>query len=92
MTIEAMSDSLDDVIGFTYDCPNTIKNDIKDSLTSALKIIDMINNFTSKHDLAVQCGSEWLYQSNEGQVDALELVGNILDYLASIGDPIAKIE
>lgn len=52
----------------------------------------MINNFTSKHDLAVQCGSEWLYQSNDCQVDALELVGNILDYLASIGDPIAKIE
>lgn len=31
--------------------------------------------------LALQCGSEWLYQSDEAQEGALELVGRILDKL-----------
>lgn len=40
-----------------------------------------------KHgDIALSYGSEWMFQDDEGQVDALELVGNILDVLQDFPD------
>jgi len=46
-------------------------------------IFKLINKYINKHgDLALLCGSEWLFQNDDGQVDALELVGNILDKMS----------
>ena len=46
------------------------------------KIMDLINIFSEKHDLAKACGSEYIYQSDRAQVDALKLVGDIFDLYA----------
>lgn len=53
-----------------------------EAVLDAAKIISHICNYVEKHgSLPLACGSEWLFQSDEAQVDALELVGNILDDL-----------
>lgn len=53
-----------------------------EAVLDAAKIIGHICTYVEKHgSLPLACGSEWLFQSDEAQVDALELVGNILDDL-----------
>lgn len=53
-----------------------------EAVLDAAKIIEHICNFVEEHGaLSLQCGSEWMFQSDEGQVGALELVGRILDDL-----------
>lgn len=50
-------------------------------------IIHLIDKFVDKYgDVALSCGSEWMYQNNEAQVDALDLVGNILDVLQDFAE------
>lgn len=45
-------------------------------------ILTLIDKYVDNHgNIALSCGSEWMFQDDEGQVDALELVGNILDVL-----------
>lgn len=52
-------------------------------------IFEMIRQYINKHGYtALSCGSEWLYQDDEGQVDALELVGEILDRFNVFADTI----
>lgn len=46
------------------------------------KIMELIDKFSEKHKLAKVCGSEYIYQSDRAQVDALELVGDIFDLYA----------
>lgn len=46
------------------------------------KIMELIDKFSEKHKLAKACGSEYIYQSDRAQVDALELVGDIFDLYA----------
>lgn len=38
---------------------------------------DLLNAFFKKHPLAKECGGEYIYQNDEAQVDALELVADI---------------
>lgn len=42
----------------------------------------LINKFSEEHHLAKACGSEYIYQSDRAQVDALKLVGDIFDLYA----------
>jgi hypothetical protein len=45
-------------------------------------VFELIEGYIKIHgDIALSCGSEWMYQDDRGQVDALELVGRILDSL-----------
>ena len=47
------------------------------------KIMELIEGYSQKHDLAKECGSEYIYQSDKAQVDALELVADIFDLYAN---------
>ena len=50
-------------------------------------IFTLIDKFVDKHgNIALSYASEWLYQDDEGQVDALELVANILEVLSPLAD------
>ena len=50
-------------------------------------ILSLIDKYVDKHgDIALSCGSEWMYQDDEGQVDALNLVANILDALQDFAE------
>ncbi len=66
---------------------DSIENGIDDpekltfAIEAAAKVIRKICEFEEKHDLSLECGSGWLFQSGVGLVDALELVGDILDEL-----------
>ena len=43
------------------------------------KLQTLILNYATTHELAVKCGSEYIFQSDNAQVDALNLVGDIFD-------------
>ena len=50
-------------------------------------IFTLIDKFVDKHgNIALSCADEWLYQDDGGQVDALELVANILEVLSPLAD------
>ena len=50
-------------------------------------VFALIDNFVDKHgDIALSCAGEWLYQDDRGQVDALELVANILEALSPLAE------
>ena len=51
------------------------------------KILTLIDRYVDKHgNIALSCGSEWMFQSDEGQVGAMDLVGNILDTLQEFAE------
>ena len=39
----------------------------------------LIAEYANAHELAVECGSEYIYQDDDAQVDALDLVCAIFD-------------
>ena len=41
----------------------------------------LIEEYAEKHPLALECGSEYISQSDEAQLDALELIYKIFDAL-----------
>ena len=50
-------------------------------------VLKLIDKFVDKHgNIALSCAGEWLYQDDRGQVDALELVANILEVLSPLAD------
>ena len=50
-------------------------------------ILKLIDKFVDKHwNIALSCAGEWLYQDDRGQVDAIELVTNILEVLSLLAD------
>ena len=50
-------------------------------------ILKLIDKFVDKHgNITLSCAGEWLYQDDRGQVDALELVANILEVLSPLAD------
>ena len=50
-------------------------------------ILKLIDKFVDKHgNIALSCAGEWLYQDDRGQVDAIELVANILEVLSPLAD------
>ena len=46
------------------------------------KIMELINIYSTKHELAKVCGGEYIWQSDEAQTDAIELVSKIFDLYA----------
>lgn len=57
------------------------------AIEDAAKIVKHICDFVEENgELALACGGEWLYQSDEGQANALELVSWILDDLNEYAD------
>ena len=75
---------------------DAIENGIDDpqKLTYAINdvceyVLMPIIKYCEKHgNIALQCGSEWLYQSDKAQEGALELVGRILDKLEGYAEDI----
>lgn len=64
---------------------NGISNDgdFDFAVRTSAAVVKKITDFVDKNgDISLSCGSEWLYQSDEGQVNALALVGEILDSLS----------
>ncbi|MCM1045269.1 MAG: hypothetical protein NC321_14805 [Clostridium sp.] len=47
------------------------------------KIMQLIEKYSQKHDLARECGGEYIYQNDQAQVDAINLVADIFDLYAS---------
>lgn len=43
------------------------------------KLKELILEYANAHELAVECGSEYIYQNDDAQVDALDLVCDIFD-------------
>lgn len=43
------------------------------------KLKELIVEYVNTHELAVECGSEYIYQNDDAQVDALDLVCDIFD-------------
>lgn len=42
-----------------------------------------LDTYASKHDLVVECGAEYIYQSDSAQEDALSLVADIFDTIST---------
>ena len=43
------------------------------------KVKELILEYANTHELAVECSSEYIYQNDDAQVDALDLVCTIFD-------------
>ena len=43
------------------------------------KVMKLLSEYAEKHPLSAECGSEYIMQDNQAQVDALELVSDIFD-------------
>lgn len=51
-------------------------------IKTLVKIGNVINDYAEKHELAMECGGEYIMQNDEAQVDGLELVCEIFDILS----------
>jgi hypothetical protein len=52
------------------------------AVRTSIDIFTLIEKYVQKHgDIALCCGAEWMYQDDDGQIDGLELCGDILDSL-----------
>lgn len=49
------------------------------------EILELINQYATKHNLAKELGSEYIMQDDKAQCDALELVCNIFDLYVKEG-------
>ena len=49
---------------------------------SLVRIINIIKKYADKHEFAMDCGSEYIMQNDEAQIDALDLVCKIFDTLS----------
>ena len=43
------------------------------------KVMKLLSEYAEKHPLSAECGSEYIMQDDQAQVDALELVSDIFD-------------
>ena len=72
---DGVENGIDDPGAFTY------------AVEAALTVLQPIVDFCKKHgNIALSCGSEWMYQSDSGQEGALETFGKILDSLEDYAD------
>lgn len=46
------------------------------------KIMNLIERYAEKHKLAKECGGEYIWQSDDAQENAIELVCDIFDLYA----------
>lgn len=49
------------------------------TIVSSSSLLQLISEYADKHELTTECGSEYVYQDDEAQIDALELVADIFD-------------
>lgn len=47
------------------------------------RIIGLIKQYSNNHDLAEECGSEYIQQNDSARIDAIELVCDIFDLYAN---------
>lgn len=47
------------------------------------KIMNLINKYSKKHELAKTYGSEYIYQNDDANIDAINLVAEIFDLYAA---------
>lgn len=71
--LERMRDSgINDVDGEEFDT----------AVKTSIDIFNLIQKYVQKHgNISLCCGAEWMYQDDNGQIDGLELCGDILDKL-----------
>ena len=50
------------------------------------KIMNLINQYAEDHELAKECGSEYISQSDTARTDAFQLVCDIFDLYAESGE------
>lgn len=74
-----------DLVNYLKDC---IHNGIDDdgkftyAVEDTIKVLEKICDYVEKSgDIALSCGSEWMYQDDDGQIDGLQCMGRILDCL-----------
>ena len=76
--LDAMENGIDDAGGLDEACRTTCR------------VMDLVCEYVEKHgNIALSVGAEWMFDDDKAQVDALRLVGNILDELseyAEVGD------
>ena len=64
---------------YTIHCEN--EKDFR-YLKTLVKIGNVIQEYAEKHELATECGSEYIMQNDEAQVDGLDLVCEIFNILS----------
>lgn len=47
------------------------------------EIIELITEYAYRHPLAEGCGSDYIYQNDKAQEDAIQLVADIFDNMES---------
>lgn len=77
-------DVLIDAIENGIDDPEKLTYAIED--VCGLVLLPIIKYCEKHGSLSLQCGSEWLYQCDKAQVDALKLVGDVLDNLTEYSE------
>jgi len=57
------------------------------AIYEAIQVLKHINKYTEMHgEVALSCGGEWLYQDDEGQIGALNLVEDLLEELSEYAE------
>jgi len=65
------------------DCKILFMPHAKEAAAASARVMRLIEKYVEKHgNIALSIGSEWMHQDDQGQVDALTLVGDILDSLS----------
>lgn len=60
-------------------CLDGITAWLKEETDMDKKIMELIEAYSEEYPLAEECGGEYIYQSDEAQIDAIELVAGIFD-------------
>lgn len=60
---------------------------LQSAVWEATRVLKHINKYVEKHgEIALSCAGEWLYQSDRGQVDGLDLVADLLEELSEYAE------
>lgn len=53
----------------------------------SINVMKLIKRYVDDNgNIALSCGSEWMYQDDDGQINGLELCGKILDSLNELAE------
>ena len=60
---------------------------LDEACRTVCRVMELVCNYVEKHgNIALSVGSEWMYQDDKAQVDALTLVSKILDELCEYAE------
>lgn len=60
---------------------------LDEACRTVCRVMDLVCNYVEKHgNIALSIGSEWMYDDDKAQVDALRLVADILDELSEYAE------